>query len=1091
MRRLFLLLAVLALATHTSAQEADYREDLRLVEALRARGDVDLALEQLKRLEATATPELKKELPLELAKTRLRLASEEPDTTKRLAMYRESMGDFQKFIAADPKHPRAPEASLDIARLLNAIGKAELSMAYLSEDDSKRQSLSKQGRDTLANAQKHLMTAEKMLTAAREKLPDPEAEPDAAKKKLARQAVARADAEILQATFERAMNLYEQAEAFRGVDNEASSKLLTKALDVLGPLSGGDLRAAATWKAKAWQGRILFDIQTPDAGRAKMMEVINSASTAAPEGRRIARYFLMQAISEKPGPEDTKWAGPTGKGVAARLIHEGESWRKLYPRHLKTPEGLGVTFLLAETLLKASADPKLAAATRDAHFARARALIRELEAGENEYTARARRMKIQAMAAQGLFKSPLAKLKAFDDFYLRAQYEAYQLTVDKAGELREKIKGLNADLAKATDPKEKKDLEAQIKAAEAGLARATDPKESEKAREGHIQTIKEALRKAFAAPDVKKAKGGLEYNNARAMLTYWALTSGELDEALKVGEEFIRDDPRSPQAAITAIYTLQACTQLLDSKRGNPKFEEKEVADLQARLLSLSRYIEERWPRENAGEMARHTVGLQLLKEEKFAEAIQRLGLISPGYGNYALVCFQISDACDRAYKAKADPIPGDEDVEGYRRRSVEALEKIPAAVLGPDPFLNKIAVAAKAKLGREWFRLKKYNEMKALCEGLLPRLNDLKFSDKDEEDKAVRNQLRYELTDVSLFAIYGLATAAFDKGGLKQAAEMLDPLVDILSKPDESPEKTSLQKNQQLAMAILSIALKAHLQQGNIDRTDLVLQSMDAVKGEGGGGVNTLQMLAGLIRLQVDEVRKKGDKAALDKAVQGFKALLKKRTEKAERTPELVRALASCFSSMEDHAAAAQELKELNKGPVNEKDPASKGARLMYIRALRLSKDPANIKEARKLIDEVMQPAPKKPGWGARDLSAIKEDGLLMHEEGQYARAFNVWMPLVKRLASEAPKGGAVRESYFEVYFYMVYSYYKNGMARPSQKDRDAVIVNAAKQIHSFEASWPDFGGGASQQRFTEFLAAEPALKAEYEKSKPKGKGK
>ncbi len=1086
MRRSLVLLALLWPALPAAAQEPAYREDLRFVEALRARGDVDLALEMLKRLEAGAPEALKKELPLESAKTRLRLAADEPDTTKRLALYRDAMGDFQQFITADPRHPRVPEANLDIARVLNAIGKSELSLAILAEEAPKKQALSKQARDTLGAAQARLTVAEKELAALRDKLPDPDAEPDPAKKKLARQALARAEADVLQATFERAMNLYEQSETYLAGGDEAASKLLTRALAVLDPLSAGDVKSAITWKAKAWQGRIIFQIQTPDAGRAKFSEVIASTQPVAAEGQRLAYYFRLLAINEKPLPEDTKWKGSTGAGVAARLINGGEGWRRSYPRHLKTPEGYGVTFLLADTLAKAANNPKLGAGERAGYRARARTLCRELEAGENEYTDRARRLKIQTMVAEGLFKRKLAELKLFDEFYVRAQYEAYQLGIDHVEELRAQIKSLNGDLAKATEPAEKADLNKRIKAAEADLVKANDPKEAEKTREAHLATLKDSLKKALAAPDSKKVKGTTEYNNARAMLAYWSLNTGDLEEALKAGEEFIRDDPRSPQAANTAIYTIQACTQLLDKKRGNPKFEEKEVAELQAKLLSLSKYIEERWPKDNAGEMARHTVGLQMLKEEKYADAILKLGAIAPGYGNYALVCFQISDACDRAYKAKADPIAGDKDVDDYRRRSIEALEKVPTSAIGPDPFTNKIAIAAKAKLGREWFRLKKFPEMKALCDELIPKLNGLKFSEKEDEDRAIRNQLRYELTDVSLFAIYGLATKAFDAGDFKKAGEMLDPLVDTLTKPEESAEKTSMQKGQQLATAILSIALKAHLQQGNIDRTDLVLQSLDAVQGEMGGATTTLQLLAGLIRLQVDDVRKKGDKAALDKAIQGYTALLKKRTKDAKRTPELIKALASCYSGMDDHAAAARELAELNKGPVNEKDPNSKAARLMYIRALRLSKEPANLKEARKLIDEAILPVGKKPGWGARDLVAIKEDGLLLHEEGKYGTAFNVWMPWVKRLATEAPKGGPLREVYFEYYFYMVYSYYKSGAAKPTQKDRDAAVLGAARQINTFEASWPGFGGGASQQRFTDLLAAEPALKAQYEKLKP-----
>src|SRR5262245_38101630 len=94
------------------AREPAFREDVRFAETLRARGDNDLALEFLQKLQKDASPELQKELPLEFAKTRLRVAGEQPETTRRLALYKLAREDLQKFIAANPGHPRVAEANL-------------------------------------------------------------------------------------------------------------------------------------------------------------------------------------------------------------------------------------------------------------------------------------------------------------------------------------------------------------------------------------------------------------------------------------------------------------------------------------------------------------------------------------------------------------------------------------------------------------------------------------------------------------------------------------------------------------------------------------------------------------------------------------------------------------------------------------------------------------------------------------------------------------------------------------------------------------------------------------------------------------------
>ena len=74
-----------------------------------------------------------------------------------------------------------------------------------------------------------------------------------------------------------------------------------------------------------------------------------------------------------------------------------------------------------------------------------------------------------------------------------------------------------------------------------------------------------------------------------------------------------------------------------------------EAQDYRARMFSLAGYMEERWPTTIAGNLARHSIGLQFLREERYGEAIKKLSLIDPSYGNYTLVCYQLSGACNRA----------------------------------------------------------------------------------------------------------------------------------------------------------------------------------------------------------------------------------------------------------------------------------------------------------------------------------------------------------------------------------------------------------------------------------------------------------
>ncbi|MGL4550825.1 MAG: hypothetical protein ACRC33_06530, partial [Gemmataceae bacterium] len=183
-------------------------------------------------------------------------------------------------------------------------------------------------------------------------------------------------------------------------------------------------------------------------------------------------------------------------------------------------------------------------------------------------------------------------------------------------------------------------------------------------------------------------------------------------------------------------------------------------------------------------------------------------------------------------------------------------------------------------------------------------------------------------------------------------------------------------------------------------------------------------------------------------------------------------------------HEKSASELAGVTG---EEKDPAFRAIRLMYVRELRMSKTPDNVKKARDVLTEILGPPGGKPGWGARDLTARVENGLLLHEEGKWAEAFPGWTGLVKALAPQVAKGGPVRERYFEIYYHMIFSAVKLGQAKPAEDERAKAMESAARQILALEASWPDLGGDASKARFTELLAVEAGLKAKYDELKAK----
>src|SRR5262249_4080605 len=132
MKRGFLLLfGALLVAGPATAQDASVQDDLRFVEALRKQGKSDLALEYLQQLAKNPSPELQKALPLELARTRLDAAGEEPDSGKRLQFYADARDEFQKWLQANAADPRVSEVKLDVARVAVLQGRTQLSQALM------------------------------------------------------------------------------------------------------------------------------------------------------------------------------------------------------------------------------------------------------------------------------------------------------------------------------------------------------------------------------------------------------------------------------------------------------------------------------------------------------------------------------------------------------------------------------------------------------------------------------------------------------------------------------------------------------------------------------------------------------------------------------------------------------------------------------------------------------------------------------------------------------------------------------------------------------------------------------------------------
>jgi hypothetical protein len=976
-------------------QESPYAEDLRFVRELRSRGYSDLAREYLDKLAKTASPELKKELPLERALTEMDAAGDEPDSNKRIALYAQARTQFEEFLRNNPTHPRANETRLDIARATTLQGKTQLSRALLEDDPTARVAAGDKARQTLVAAFGDLT-----------KLP-----------------------KTPQTELAMALNLLDQSETYLNTGNEAanaeSGKRIQEARAILEPIAQGESNSKITWLARAWAGRCEEMLDDPKKALAKYQSILSATGPAAQDGKRLAYYFNMLArkkLKEAPDPKTP---------LQTYLINQARAWLKTYPNYARAPEGYGVQYLLATFLLEEVENPKLNNQIKVQFAAEARGYLSKIEHTENEFTDRAKRLKIAAMDKQGTFKQPIDKLRTFEDFYVRAQYEQMQIA---------------EDVKKFPDNKSRAD----------------------EARKQRVANIIQALQAGLKKPDVKDFT--IEFNTARTLLTYYLLEEDKCKEAIEVGEAFARKDVSS-QAASAAIYALVAYGQLLAEREGKTADikalqQEQSYKDEKARMLSLARFMEGRWPKERAGDIARHEIALHLLRQDNNAEAIKELAAITPAYPSYIRTQYLLA----RAALQQADQDKANGDPQGYYKLALDALSKLPDPPATADVDTNNDYMQGKLLLGLELVKNKKLREVDALLAALAPKLTSLKVDNDAAKETEKRRKFQDGFAQLSLYSAVFQADADFKAAKYKEVTQRLDPLVDKFN-ADQLPQL----KDSGMAPSVIGLDLRANVQLNNLERARTAIKALQALETDKGADNTTaiLSQLVSLISQQVEELRKKGDKDNLLKAKAGFTAILNEVSGSEKKKPDakLAYLLARCYAGMDEHKKAADLLATF----ADKEDP--KDAPLYHAIQLLLVQEYRQLKEtdkARKLLKEVIN------GWGAKNIDAQKTNVMLMEDENRYAAAAKLCDNYVRQLVRRLDDN-KLKDYYLEFYYHLVYCILKHGQGMENAKQKAKAVHDAAVRIVALEKGQPGFGSEASKKRFDELLAKEPELREQY----------
>jgi hypothetical protein len=1041
-------LATLGLASPAPGEDVPYLEFAR---ELRGRYP-DLALEYLNNLRQSNPPaDVAAVIPLELAKVRLDLATGEADGGRRLDLYTKARAEFQEFIDKNPNSPLVGDARVEVARVTALQGKTLLSRALMQDDPAARLADALPARQKFIEAGAQLKAVADMLDQQLQKLADaktPQAQAD-------RKAVEQAR---FQAQMDFGLNLVDQAETY--VDEKRNevllerSKVIAQAQPVLDRVAK-EAEASfpvITWQARAWAA--YCDFQNGDGKKAlrRLDEVAARPEPAAAPGKRTALYLRMRILADPP-------AQPSADDVA-QVRKDAETWLADYPRFRDTPEGCAARYYLADMLRRQAEDLKERSA-RLQQLTRAENLCRDLMRSENEYAERARELSIHIAGAQGGFNKEIAKLDSFEACFIRAQYEAAQID----------------EFARKKDVK---------------------PEDVEKERKTRLGNAITALRLAL---DIAKRPGAkvppAELTRARTALCGYYLFTSRYLEAIAVGEEAARAVPPTSQSARAAMYVLEAYSNHINESLRDGSATLADLSQREAdgkpsfveRMTDLALVMEQRWPSEQAGNLARHLRGLLLIEQKKQAEAIAVLSQVTPDYSAAVYVKSALAKAAfqaaqDRGAQAKAEPDRARKDQlakeEGqFEKQAIDALKTMPPLPPGADAQTTGIYLNSRMELARAYYRNKDFTEIDKVVEPLLAGLKQGQFR-LDTPDRL--KEAESSLVILHLFGRYGSANVEFNAGHAGKVKEILDPVVEAIRKGEYAD---ALKANPDLRWGLMGLALRASIHEGNTARALQTLQAVQkfaaADAGEGGNKAILLQ-LALMVKEQVRDLRRQKNEQALNEAVKNYgKFLDELRKGQPNPTPDFLRVMAEAYAALGLHDTAVELARQVPE-PKGEdaKDEKRVGTyqfcRILIVRELRLA---GKIKEAEVELDEV-----RKSPWGKDHPEAAKEQIHLIAAKGEPTKAYLQWSALLKQLNNRFQQPG-MKAQYFECYYYMTECWLKHALALNDPKKKEDGIKRAAGFITKLEANWPDLGGDESKARFTDLLEREPLLKDQYDKLK------
>ncbi|MFO0935794.1 MAG: hypothetical protein U0798_04655 [Gemmataceae bacterium] len=566
---------------------------LDLVHGLRENGQSDLALEYLNELaRRPLSSDVKSVLPLESALTRLEVAADESDDTKRQFQVSRARQEFETFIAANPSHPRAVDAAIALARATSLQARILLNRALkLPAAGDKDRAAAALARPIFDDASKKFVTAAKQI----EEQLQSDRTSAIRKYELTR--------ELHQAQLEAGVTRFEQSRTYirpsGAAEVTARSDALKKAREEFKGVANRDPNNPYSWSARAWEAECEFAMQNNTDGERIVAQIRNDSSRypAAREGIRMVRYFeVVRKYQSSRSPQEL---------FAARTL--AERWLSDFRQGKPTREQFAVMYYIPflrkeEAVMTGVKLKKEGDKTKIESIASGSA--QQLRIAEREYR----------------------KLLEYEtDYSERAARDRTQI-----------IRYLIGD--KPKPPAEYKSFEEAHMAGLVELSEALqDETLSPEKRTNKIKSAAEYFERAVAISTPKDSAKDLL--DCRVQLTYSYLQGGDPQKAATIGENLART-ARSPSSAARAgVIALQAyLTPPPPAAMGMAENDQRQalIDANREKALALATYLEKTYPTEPATDAVRNMLGSLLYRSGQYLESFRVLSRITPAFPGLA-----------------------------------------------------------------------------------------------------------------------------------------------------------------------------------------------------------------------------------------------------------------------------------------------------------------------------------------------------------------------------------------------------------------------------------------------------------------------